>query len=55
VVRVGARRQHLDKREALLKRKWAAINELDTMSQKMLVDTKEVYASAEAWADTTIK
>jgi hypothetical protein len=35
-------------KEELLERPRAAINELDTESQKMLVDATELYASAEA-------
>jgi hypothetical protein len=50
-----ARERHLDTREELLERQRAAINELDAVSQRMLSDTKELYASAEARANTTIK
>jgi hypothetical protein len=50
-----ARERHLDTREELLERHRSAINELDVVSQRMLSDTKELYASAEARANTTIK
>jgi hypothetical protein len=45
---VDVRQQHLDTREDLLKRQQATINELLVESHKMLVDAKELYASAEA-------
>jgi hypothetical protein len=54
-LKAQARQRHLDTREELLERQWAAINELDAASQEMMSDTKELYASAEAWANTTIK
>jgi hypothetical protein len=50
-----AKQWHLNTREELLERQWAIINELDAVSQKVLSDTKELYASAEAWANSTIK
>jgi hypothetical protein len=50
-----AKQWHLNMREELLERQWAIINELDAVSQKVLSDTKELYASAEAWANSTIK
>jgi hypothetical protein len=53
--RVQAREWHLNTREELLKRKWVAINDLNTASQKILFDAKELYATAEARANTTIK
>jgi hypothetical protein len=46
--RTQARERHLDTREELLERQRAAINELDTTSQKMLSDAEELYTSAEA-------
>jgi hypothetical protein len=42
-------------REELLERHQAAINELDATSQKVISDVNELYASAEARADTTIQ
>jgi ATP phosphoribosyltransferase len=53
--RAEARQQHLDVREELLNRMQTAINSRDRDSQKMLADTKELYASTEAPANTTIK
>jgi hypothetical protein len=54
-VRAEARQHHLDVREELLNRLQAAINSHDLDSQKMLADAKELYASAEARANSTIK
>jgi hypothetical protein len=51
--RAEARQQHLDVREELLNRLQTTINSHD--SQKMLADAKELYASAEARANSTIK
>ncbi len=42
-------------REELLNRMQTAINSRDRDSQKMLANTKELYASTEARANTTIK
>jgi hypothetical protein len=42
-------------REELLNRLQTAINSHDHDSQKMLADAKELYASAEARANSTIK
>jgi hypothetical protein len=53
--RVDARQRHLNTREELLKRQCVAIDELDATLQDMLADAKELYASAEARANTTIK
>jgi hypothetical protein len=53
--RVEARQQHLDVREELLNRMQTTINSRDRDSQKMLADDKELYASAEARANSTIK
>jgi hypothetical protein len=53
--RVDARQRHLNMREELLKRQCAAIDELDAMLQEMLANAKELYASADARANTTIK
>jgi hypothetical protein len=53
--RAEARQQHLDVREELLNRMQTAINSRDRDSQKMLANTKELYASTEAPANTTIK
>jgi hypothetical protein len=53
--RAEARQHHLDVREELLNRLQAAINSHDLDSQKMLADAKELYASAEARANSTIK
>jgi hypothetical protein len=55
MARVEVRQQHLDVREELLNRLQTAINSHDRDSQKMLADAKELYASAEAWASSTIK
>jgi threonyl-tRNA synthetase len=54
-VRAQVRERHLNTREELLERQWAAIDDLDDVSQKILSDAKELYATAEAWANTTIK
>jgi hypothetical protein len=53
--RVQARERHLNMREELLEGQRAAINDLDTTSQKILSNAKELYATAEAQANTTIK
>jgi hypothetical protein len=53
--RAEARQHHLDVREELLNRLQAAINSHDLDSQKMLANAKELYASAEARANSTIK
>jgi hypothetical protein len=53
--RAEARQHHLDVREELLNKLQVAINSHDRDSQKMLVDAKELYASAEAQANITIK
>jgi hypothetical protein len=53
--RVEARQQHVDVREELLNRLQTAINNRDCHSQKMLAEAKELYASAEARANDTIK
>jgi hypothetical protein len=46
--RAEARQQHLDMREELLNKLQTAINSSDRDSQQMLVEAKELYASAEA-------
>jgi hypothetical protein len=53
--RAEARQQHLDVWEELLNRLQTAINSRDRDSQWMLVEAKELYASAEARANDTIK
>jgi hypothetical protein len=53
--RAEARQHHLDVREELLNRLQAAINSHDLDSQKMLANAKELYASAEARVNSTIK
>jgi hypothetical protein len=52
---VQERERHHNTREELLERQQAAINDLIAASQKILSDAKELYATAEAWANTTIK
>jgi hypothetical protein len=52
-VRVEARQHHLDVRGELLNRLQTNINNRD--SQKMLAEAKELYASAKAQANGTIK
>jgi hypothetical protein len=47
--------RHLNTREELLERQWAAINELDATSQQVLSDTKEIYVAAKARANTTLQ
>jgi hypothetical protein len=42
--RAQARQQHLNTRVELLERQRSAIGELDTMSQRMMSDAKELYA-----------
>jgi hypothetical protein len=54
-VRAEARHQHLDVREELLNKLQDPINNRDRDSQKMLADGMEMYASAEAQANSTIK
>jgi hypothetical protein len=54
-VRAEARQWHLDVREELLNRLQTAINNHDHDSQKMLAKAKELYTSAEARANGTIK
>jgi hypothetical protein len=41
--------------EELINIKQAAIEEIDAQSQKMLSEAKELYATAEAYANATIK
>jgi hypothetical protein len=53
--RAQARQRHLNKREELLESQRCAINELDTASQKVLSDAMELYATAEACANTSIQ
>jgi hypothetical protein len=53
--RVEARQQHLYVREELLDRLQTAISNYDRDSQKTLAEAKELYASAEARANGTIK
>jgi Skp family chaperone for outer membrane proteins len=50
-----ARQQHLDVREELLNRLQTAINSRDRDSQQMLAEAKELYVSAKARANNTIK
>jgi hypothetical protein len=49
------RQQHLDMREEMLNKLQTIINSHDHDSQWMLAEAKELYASAEAWANSTIK
>jgi hypothetical protein len=42
--RAQARQQHLNMRVELLERQWSTIGELDTVSQRMMSDAKELYA-----------
>jgi hypothetical protein len=53
--RAKARQQHLDVREELLNRLQTAINTCYHDSPWMLAEAKELYTSAEAWANDTIK
>jgi hypothetical protein len=53
--RAHVRERHINTREELLERQWATVNKLDAASQKMLSDTKELYATAMTRANTTIK
>jgi hypothetical protein len=53
--RVEARQQHLYVREELLNRLQIAISNCDRDSQKTLAEARELYASAEARANGTIK
>jgi uncharacterized membrane-anchored protein len=53
--RAEARQQHLDVREDLLNRLQTAINCRNRDSQRMLAEAKELYASVEARANSTIK
>jgi hypothetical protein len=53
--RAGARQQHLDMREELLNRLQTTISSRNRDSQRMLVEAKELYASAEARSNSTIK
>jgi hypothetical protein len=50
-----ARWQHIHTREELLDQQLVAINQCDTDSQRALADAQELYASAEARANTVIK
>jgi hypothetical protein len=50
-----ARQKHLDVMEVLYNRRQAVANKLDAQTQKLLHDTKELYAVAEARANATIK
>jgi hypothetical protein len=53
--RAQARERHLNMTEELLERQWVAIDDLNSASQKILSNVKELYVTAEAWANTTIK
>jgi hypothetical protein len=53
--RAEARQQHLDVREELLNRLQTAINSRDCNSQQTLAEAKELYASADAQTNGTIK
>jgi hypothetical protein len=53
--RAEARQHHLDVREELLNRLQTAIHTCNRDSQRMLAEAKELYASAEARANGTIK
>jgi hypothetical protein len=50
-----ARQQSFNMMEALLEKKRSTLEELNAESQKMLADAKDLYAMAEASANTTIK
>jgi hypothetical protein len=50
-----ARQQHLDMRKEMLNRLQTAINSRDHDSQRMLAEAKELYTSAEARANGTIR
>jgi hypothetical protein len=50
-----ARQKHLHVMEILLDRKQAVAEKLDAEFQKLLADTKDLYTTAEAWADSTTK
>jgi hypothetical protein len=50
-----ARQKHLDVMEFLYSRRQAVVDKLDGQTQKLLHDTKELYAAAEAHANATIK
>jgi hypothetical protein len=53
--RIASKRVRAHVQQWHLERRWAAINELDTASQKVLSNAKEIYASAEACVNTTIQ
>jgi hypothetical protein len=48
-------REWLDEKQSLLAKDEIAIGELDAQVQKLMEGAKELYAQAEARADTTIK
>jgi viroplasmin and RNaseH domain-containing protein len=47
--------KHLDVMEVLYSRRQAVADKLDAQTQKLLHDTKELYATAESRANATIK
>jgi hypothetical protein len=53
--RAKARQKHLDVMEVLYSRRQAVVDKLDAQTQKLLHDIKELYATAEARANATIK
>jgi hypothetical protein len=48
-------REWLDEKQSLLAKDEIAIGELDAQVRKLMEGAKELYAQAEAHADTTIK
>jgi hypothetical protein len=49
------RQKHLDMMEVLYNRRLAVADKLDAETPKLLHDTKELYATAEALANATTK
>jgi hypothetical protein len=49
------RQKHLDVMEVLYSRRQVVADKLDAQTQKLLHDTKELYTTAEAHANATIK
>jgi chromosome segregation ATPase len=54
-LKAAERREWLDIKQSLLEEKENAIGELDAKTQKLMDDTKELYATVEAHTDANIK
>jgi hypothetical protein len=53
--KANVRQKHLNIMKVLYRRRQAVADKLDAQTQKLLHDTKELYATVEACANATIK